>query len=87
MAKNSSVSVVSKNVYLDGLQTRLYIRKSRLRQRGVAARLRISEAQFCNLLDCRCSVSPELLAGLSVILNVPSEALIQKGGVCHAMEA
>lgn len=86
MPKSSSV-VLSKKVFLDGLQTRFYIRKSRLRQRGVAARLRITEGQFCNLLDCRCSVSPELLAGLSIILNVPSSALIQKGGARHAMEA
>ena len=64
--------------YLNGEVVRLLLRRKNLRQKTCARKLRISQAHFYKLLEARCSISPALLAGLCVLLDLSEPALITR---------
>lgn len=68
--------LLSRRVLLNGEFVRFIIRKRRLSQKCIAARLRISEGQFTQYLNGSFRVAPRKVLALSRILKVTDPSLL-----------
>ncbi len=77
------VFLCDKKALLDGVQVRFHLRRQKLRQKKVASRLKLSDSQFCHLLEGRYYASPKTIAALSGILKVPHSSIVLQNGDRH----
>jgi len=83
MKNDSAVFLLPEKARLNGLQVRFDIRRRNFRQKQVARRLRLSESQFCQLLDGKYLAPSEIIAALSAILRVPQSSIVIRNGGRH----